>query len=287
MSFPSRLSRSVEQRESQIVLGLDPNPAQLWPSSSDSPTSDTVSSAVADHCRRAIDAVGESCVAIKPQLACFERLGSSGWQALETVVTHAQAAGLLVIADGKRGDVPVTATAYREALVEALGADAFTVNPLLGVDSLEPYVEATETDNVGVFVLVRTSNPGSADFEDLELASGERLWERVAMTVNALGGVAPDGPLAPIGAVMGATYPEHLVRARELMPRAIFLLPGVGAQGGKVEDLAPAFEPHKAAGLVTASRGIVNAYLDSGSDPATAAKSEAERLRELAWTIGS
>jgi orotidine-5'-phosphate decarboxylase len=199
--------------------------------------------------------------------------------------------GLLVIADGKRGDVPVTARAYAQALVgetagpfgpvAGLGADAFTANPLLGRDSLEPLVEAAAATGAGCFVLVRTSNPGAAELQD---EGDPPLHERFARLVDELGGgqVGAAG-LSLVGAVTGATEPALLRRLRELMPHAVFLLPGVGAQGGRVEDLGAAFAPHPAAGLVTASRSIVNAYRDRGGDPADAAAAAAEELRAAAW----
>jgi orotidine-5'-phosphate decarboxylase len=135
-------------------------------------------------------------------------------------------------------------------------------------------------------VLVRTSNPGAADVEDLELAGGGALWERVAALVDGLGERFDAGlPLSSIGAVMGSTRPEHLVRARELLPRAPFLLPGIGAQGGRVEDLAPAFAPGRAGGLVSASRSIARAHEASGDAPAPAARAEVERLRASAWAL--
>ncbi|MGI8803576.1 MAG: orotidine-5'-phosphate decarboxylase, partial [Solirubrobacteraceae bacterium] len=267
LRWGEQLAQRVERRESQIVLGLDPDPARLWPAAGGG----DAGARVLAHCRALIDAAGEACVAVKPQLACFERLGSDGWRALESVVEHARAADLLVIADGKRGDVPVTAAAYAEALVAGLGADAFTANPLLGVDALAPLVAS----GAGVFVLVRTSNPGARDVQDLELAAGGPLWERIAGIVAELGGPGGSG-LADVGAVLGATEPWHLARARELMPRAVFLLPGVGAQGGRVEDLAPAFAPGRAAGLVSASRSIAGAHEVDGGDPAASARRAAE-----------
>jgi len=291
------------------VLGLDPDPMGLWPTAverargkADVLPVQRAGMAMLSHCRALIDAVGEACVAVKPQLARFEVLGDVGWTLLTAVVRHAQQAGLLVIADGKRGDIDVSAGAYARALmgasdtpfgsVEGLGVDLATVNPLMGSDALTPFVAtaraaATLSGNAaGVLVLVRTSNPGAADIEDLELAGGERVWERIAMLVEKLGsdGVGEAG-LSDVGAVVGATVPEHLARARELMPHAVFLLPGVGAQGGRVEDLAPAFAPGRAAGLVSASRSIVDAHRGTGGDPAQAARAEAERLRELAWGI--
>ena len=150
-----------------------------------------------------------------------------------------------MIADGKRGDIPVTAAAYAQALVGSTPTPfgrrprarrrRVHRQPLLGGDALEPLVAAAREPAAGVFVLVRTSNPGAADVEDLELAGGGTVWERAGGAVGALGGTRADG-LGDVGAVVGATAPEHLARMRELMPRAPFLLPGVGAQGGRVED---------------------------------------------------
>jgi orotidine-5'-phosphate decarboxylase len=301
----------VAERESQIVLGLDPDPGALWPGlageggsggQSTEESAERAARAVLCHCRAVIDATASACVAVKLQLARFELLGAPGWQALESVAAHARERGLLVIADGKRGDIDVSAAAYAGALfggretpfgqLSGLGADLVTVNPLMGVDALEPFVARAREDGGGVLVLVRTSNPGAADVEDLRLEGGEAVWERIAAIVERLGagGVGAAG-LSDVGAVVGATVPAHLARARELMPRAVFLLPGVGAQGGRVEDLAPAFAAGRAGGLITASRSIVNAYLAAGGGagdgaaPGEAARAEAERLRETAWTL--
>jgi orotidine-5'-phosphate decarboxylase len=281
------------------VLGLDPDPARLWPGAveveGDGDPRDRTAAAVARHCRAAIEAAGPACVAIKPQLACFERLGPPGWSALEQTRDAAREHGLLVLADGKRGDVPVTAAAYAQALVGStpgpfgeiagLGADAFTANPLLGRDSLEPLLDGAEAAGAGVFLLVNTSNPGAADLQDLD-AGGAPLHERLAALVDAVGaGRTGECGLSLAGAVCGATRPERLARLRELMPRAIFLLPGVGAQGGSADALGPAFSPHPAAGLVTASRSIVDAHAERGGEPAVAAAAAAEDLRALAWNL--
>jgi orotidine-5'-phosphate decarboxylase len=292
-AFAERLVRAVTERESQIVLGLDPDPARLWPAvraPASGPPAERAARAVVEHCALLIDAAASACVAAKPQLACFERLGAAGWAALAEVVALAHDAGLLVIADGKRGDVAVTAAAYAQALagttptlageVAGLGADAFTANPLLGLDALAPLVAT----GAGVFVLVRTSNLGAADIQDLQLADGRAVWERLAVLVNGLG-EPHEGGFSDVGAVVGATAPQHLSRARELMPHAVFLLPGIGAQGATVEALAPAFSPGRAGGLVSASRSIAHAYEDRGGDPADAARTEAERLRSLAWSL--
>ncbi len=244
--------------------------------------------AVAAHCRSLIERAGPACVAVKPQLACFERLGAPGWAALADVCDTARNAGLLVIADGKRGDVPVTAAAYAQALVGetptpwgavgGLGADAFTANPLLGGDALEPLVEAAADAGAGVFALVRTSNAGAADLQDLP-APERPLHERLAAIVDELSErLAGEGSLSGMGAVVGATEPKHLLRLRELMPRAIFLIPGVGAQGGRPEHLGPAFVAGPASGIVAASRGIA-------ADPNPAAA--AERLRAAVWEVST
>ena len=300
--FCDRLAALVEERRSRVVLGLDPDPAALWPEALERVRGADdggrlarahTAEAVLAHCRAAIVAAGPACVAVKLQLACFERLGAPGWEALEQAVAIARDHRLLVIADGKRGDVPVTARAYGQALVgetpgpfgpvAGLGVDAFTANPLLGPDALAPMVDAAASAGAGCFVLVRTSNPGAAEFQD---AGEPPLHERLAALVDGLGAeLVGDCGLSLVGAVTGATRPALLGRLRELMPRAVFLLPGIGAQGGRVEDLAAAFAPHPAAGLVTASRSIVNAHEERGGEPAAAAAAAAEELRAAAWAL--
>jgi orotidine-5'-phosphate decarboxylase len=302
----------VAERESQIVLGLDPDPASLWPRvedaqeivlSEDAGPAERAAAAVLAHCRALIDATAPAVVAVKPQLARFELLGAPGRAALAGVCDHAHSHGLLVIADGKRGDIDVTAAAYAAGLfggadtpfgrVDGLRADLATVNPLMGVDAVEPFLVAARDSAAGVLVLVRTSNPGAADVEDLRVEGGGAVWERIAAIVDALGAAGVgDSRLSDVGAVIGATEPGHLARARELMPCAPFLLPGVGAQGGRVQDLAAAFAPGRAGGLVSASRSIAGAYLSprhsaAGEQPASAARAEAERLRETAWALSS
>ena len=235
-------------------------------------------------------------MAVKPQLARFEALGPPGRSVLGAVVERARHAGLLVIADAKRGDIDVTAAAYAASLyggldtpfghVEGLRADLVTVNPLMGRDAIAPFLSAARAIGSGVLLLVRTSNPGAADVEDLSLQDGGTVWERLAELVDELGaaGVGEAG-IADVGAVMGATAPWHLARARELMPSAPFLLPGIGAQGGSVQELRSAFAPGRAGGLVSASRSIAGAHLADGGDPPEAARAEAQRLRAAAWEI--
>jgi orotidine-5'-phosphate decarboxylase len=253
---------------------------------------------VAAHCALAIEAVGEQCVGVKLQVACFERLGAAGWRALDQVAAQARDHGLLVIADAKRGDIDVTAAAYAEAFfgetetpfgpVPSLGADGLTVNPLLGTDSLIPLVARARERGGGLFVLVRTSNPGAADIQGLILADGRSVSDRLAEIVAELGadGLGSSG-LTDVGAVVGATAPGWIEALRERMPHAIFLLPGVGAQGGSIDALAPAFTPGRAGGLISVSRGIVGAHERIGGDPTSAARTEAARLRELAWRLST
>ncbi|MET0602762.1 MAG: orotidine-5'-phosphate decarboxylase, partial [Baekduia sp.] len=234
----------MAERESQIVLGLDPDPVALWPEGEDAASgalgarpAARAAAGVLAHCRAVIDAVGDAVVAVKPQVACFERLGAPGWDALAATVAHARAAGLLVLADGKRGDIDVTATAYAQGflgatpgvggdgvagdgIIPGLGADALTVAPYMGLDTLRSFAAVGRAHDAGLFVLVRTSNPGAADLEDEPLARGGTVWERVAQLVAELGDehLAPLSGLSDIGAVLGATRPEHLARARELLP---------------------------------------------------------------------
>jgi orotidine-5'-phosphate decarboxylase len=280
------------------VLGLDPDPSSLWPVAEQQAGAPAglgaAARAVLAHCRALIDATAAACVATKPQLARFEALGADGRVVLGAVAEYARAAGLLVIADGKRGDIDVTAQAYAAALfdglqtpfgpIAGLGADAATVNPLMGADAVEPFVRTARATGGGVLLLVRTSNPGAADVEDLAVEGGGVVWERLAAMAERVGNVGGSG-ISDVGAVMGATRPEHLRRAREMMPSAPFLLPGIGAQGGDVQELAAAFAPGRAGGLVSASRSIAEAHRDSGLAPAQAAREEAERLREAAWAL--
>jgi orotidine-5'-phosphate decarboxylase len=262
--FGERLAAAVAARESQIVLGLDPDPAHV-----------PGGAAGAERfCREVIGAAGSRCVAAKPQLACFERFGADGWRAFEAVAAAARDAGLLVIADAKRGDIDATARAYAEAFLRD-PIDALTVNPMLGGDAMAPFVDAAVAGGRGLFVLVRTSNPGAADLQDLTLADGRPWHEAVAECVAAWGAPSVGSAgLSAVGAVVGATVPQRIAALRALMPHQVLLLPGVGAQGGRPEDLGPAFGGRAAGALVSASRSIIYA-----ADPAAAAG----ELRETVW----
>lgn len=264
--FGTRMARRVRSRASSLVIGLDPDPARVLGGAQ----------GAAAFCARVVRAAAPACVAAKIQLATFERFGADGWRAYEETADMAADAGLMVIADAKRGDIGITATAYAEAFLRP-PVDALTVNPSLGGDAVAPFVAAAEATGTGIFCLVRTSNPGAADLQDLALAGGGLWHERLAAHVARWGApsVGEEG-LSSVGAVVGATVPERMAALRDLMPEQIFLIPGVGAQGGRPTDLGAAFAGRPERALVSASRSII--YAD---DPAGAA----EELRGELWTV--
>lgn len=266
--FADRLAEAVERKGAPLCVGLDPDPA-LMPDGLD----------VIEFCRGIVDAVADVAVAVKPQAAFFEAQGADGWAVLAEVCGYARGAGLLVVADAKRGDIPSTARAYAAAFAPL--ADAVTVNPYLGYDSLEPFLAC---DGLGVFALVKTSNPGSADVQDLLLADGRPVWQHVAGLVDRWGqDLVGESGLSSVGAVVGATFPQEVREARRLLPRAVLLLPGVGAQGARPEDLAEAFSAGPAGALVSASRSVL--YADRGVRWQAAAAAEAARLADALRTV--
>jgi orotidine-5'-phosphate decarboxylase len=276
LTFADRLAAEVERKRSQLCVGLDPRPDLL-------PVE--LRGDVARFCCGLIDAVAPHAVVIKPQLAFFEALGSAGFAAFEHVCRYARRAGLLVIADGKRGDIGSTARAYAAAYLEGdiPLADALTVNPYLGRESVEPYLAAARRNGAGIFALVKTSNAGQ-DIQDVQLRDGRPLWQHVAEAVAEWGSdLVGDGGLSSVGAVVGATHPREVAEARRLMPQAVLLLPGVGAQGGSVSDLSRAFQSGPASAIVNASRSVNYAFRDAGGDFREAAGAEAARLKREIW----
>jgi orotidine-5'-phosphate decarboxylase len=292
MNFPDRVAEAVERKRSCLCVGLDPRIDLLPPEviTGLHPGASGRARAYERFCTGVIDAVGDDAVAVKPQVAFFEALGGVGITALERVCAYARAAGLLVIVDGKRGDIASTADGYAEAwLHERDGAapagDALTVNPYLGEDSLRPFLAACR-DGAGVFVLTRTSNPGGADVQEPMLTTGEPVWQRIAGLVARWGEpFVGESGLSAVGAVVGATQPDAVVRARELMPHAILLLPGVGAQGGRADVLGPATATHPAGGLIAPSRSVIYAWRDRGGDWRQGVRAAASELRRAALPV--
>ncbi len=272
--FADRVADAVERKRSQIVVGLDPVPEMLPVELRGEAVlgREHAAAACARFCCGIVDAVAPYAVAVKPQSAFFEALGADGVRAFEEVCAYARAAELLVIADAKRGDIGSTARAYAAAFVEPRGddpalADAVTVNPYLGRDALEPFLAACRRDGAGLFCLVKTSNAGGADVQDVRLSDGSLLWQHVAALVREWGDdlVGARG-LSAVGAVVGATFPREVAEARKLMPQSVLLMPGIGAQGGRAEDVSAAFTSGPASGLVAASRSIIYAFRASGGD---------------------
>lgn len=233
-----------------------------------------------------IDAVADVACAIKPQLAYYEAMRWEGMKAFWQTCAYAKEKGMLVIADGKRGDIGTTAAAYAEAyLHEDSPIDALTVNPYLGSDGVTPFIEAAAAHGKGLFVLVKTSNDSSGDLQDLPIGD-EVVHEHLAQLVESWGmhHIGPDTNLSFVGAVVGATYPEELKYLRTLMPHIPFLIPGYGAQGGTAEDAKCGFLPDGTGAIVNASRSII--YASANTDYAEAAgKAVEEMAAQLVGTL--
>lgn len=263
-SFGERLIEHVERAGSAVAIGVDAHLDRL-----PGPAPRTVAEAadaVARYFAEVLELARPHACAVKFQLAFFEALGVPGWQAYEVLLAKARALGLLTIADAKRGDIGSTSAAYarahlgRESLpgvANPLCADAITLSPYLGGDGLAPFVETAAREGAGLFVLVKTSNPGSADFQDLATAAGEPVYERVARRLVEWGAPHRGGArYGPVGAVVGAT---HVGLARTLAPLLVDvpkLVPGYGEQGGRAEDLAGWFDADGHGALVPVSRSL-------------------------------
>jgi orotidine-5'-phosphate decarboxylase len=270
VSFADRLQAAVERTATPCIVGLDPHP-ELLPDEFAAAREPERSRrerarALADFCCAVIELVAGRVPAVKPQTAFFEALGADGVAAWERVVAAARAAGLLVLGDVKRGDIAASARAYADAyLTGPARCDAITVNAFLGHDSLAPFLEACRREDAGVFCLVRTSNPGSADFQ----RHGEPELSFVIADAVARWGAELLGEcgLSSVGAVVGATHGAELARFRARMPRTPLLLPGYGAQGAGAASVVDAFLPrtrHAAprGALVTSSRAILFAHAE-------------------------
>ena len=289
-AFSDRVADAVERKRTQLVVGLDPRP-ELLPVELRGEAllgREHAAEACARFCRGVIDAVAPCVVGVKPQLAFWEALGADGIRAFEDVCTYAREVGLLVIADAKRGDIASTARAYAAAYLdgETPLADALTVNPYLGGDALEPFLQASRLNGAGVFVLVKTSNAGGADVQDLTLSDGSPLWHQVARLVREWGeDLVGERGLSNVGAVVGATHPRAVGEARRLLPQSVLLLPGIGAQGATPADVARAFTSGPASALVTVSRSVLYAFRTTGGDWRSAAGAEVARARRDVWAV--
>ena len=264
--FADRLAGAVRRLGSPVCVGLDPRWEQL-PEGFRRAGGHSYASkaeACARFCNGVSDVVAPLVPAVKVQAAFFEELGPDGMKAMGEVIAHAQDCGLLVIIDGKRNDIGSTALAYARGYLgreeSAWRADALTVSPYLGDDSLAPFVEVARERGAGVFVLVKTSNPGGRMLQDLE-CNGRMLYHHVAEHVERLATTAlGDCGYGLVGAVVGATYPEQLAELRGTMPHTWFLVPGYGSQGGTAADVVRAFDSGGLGAIVNNSRGILFAH---------------------------
>jgi len=298
--FADRLMDAIAAKNSRVCVGIDPVyerlPGHLQPQGWFGEAE--VMRAVADFCRRILDAVAPAAAAVKFNSAFFEALGPSGRELLQQLIATALRMDLLVIADAKRGDIGSTAGLYARAVfshyppIQWRHADAVTVSPYLGSDGVLPFVEQAAAVGGGIFVLVKTSNPSSAEVQDLD-AGGKPVYRHVAELVDGWGAdrIGASG-YSSVGAVVGATWPEQLVELRAAMPHTPFLVPGYGAQGGGAADVVAAFDGNGLGAIVNSSRGIIYAWADdgrySGEQFDRAAADAAERMRrEINQALGA
>jgi orotidine-5'-phosphate decarboxylase len=273
--FVERIVAAQRSRQTIVVLGVDP---QL-----DTTAAPGIPSgySLTRFCCEIVEACAPYIVAVKPQLAFFEARGLDGMRAFAEVLKLARSLDLVTIADAKRGDIGSTSAAYAEAFLGdgEFGCDAITVNPYLGNDALAPFVTKARNGR-GVFVLVKTSNPSSGEFQD-RVAPDRPLWEVVAQRVHGWASdYIGDHDLAPIGAVIGATYPDHARRARELMPNSLVLVPGYGTQGADAKDAVAAIRPDGLGVIVNASRSLMYAWRKrEGFTPGSAGAEAADQMR--------
>ena len=260
MTFSKNLTDAVRTKKNPVLVGLDPRFESLPESLRDG----SVAEAFETFCRGVIDVVAPLVPAVKPQAAFFEQYGSTGMVALENVIRYARKKGLIVVFDGKRNDIGSTAEAYAAGILgenSPWEADALTVSPYLGDDSLSPFVKTAMERDAGIFVLVKTSNPGGAMLQDLTV-DGKTIYRRVAEHVQELSvsTMSNNEKYGAVGAVVGATWPEQLAELREAMPNCWFLVPGFGSQGGSAKDVAAAFDADGFGAIINNSRGILFAY---------------------------
>ena len=271
----SKLITEIQKKNAPVVVGLDPQlsfiPGYLLEKyyKEMGHTLEAVSAAIYDFNVGIIDSTADLVPAVKPQIAMYEQFGIPGLAAFKKTVDYAKSKGLVVIADIKRGDIGSTSEAYAVGhigsvniegnVIRPFDEDFVTVNPYLGTDGVKPFVDICNKEDRGIFVLVKTSNPSSGEFQDREI-DGRPLYEIVAEKVNEWGASTMDGTYSNVGAVVGATYPEMGARLRKLMPSIYILVPGYGAQGGSGKDLKGFFNEDGLGAIINSSRGIIAAY---------------------------
>ncbi len=279
----ARLVDAIAAKDAPVVVGLDPSlkflPKHLMDEAvrthSESETGDDeleiAAEAVWRFNRGIVDAVADLVPAVKPQIAMYEQLGIPGLVTYQRTVRYAHEKGLIVIGDCKRGDIGSTSEAYAEAhlghvdvggtRVPVFGEDMTTVNPYFGIDGIRPFIDVCSREDKGIFILVKTSNPSSGEFQDVrDESSGRYMYEIVGEKVSEWGLSSMDGEFSNVGAVVGATYPEQAARLRQIMPHTFILAPGYGAQGAAAGDLRPFFTADGTGAIVNSSRGIIAAY---------------------------
>jgi orotidine-5'-phosphate decarboxylase len=279
-TFSQQLTERILRLDTRLCLGLDPRPS-LYPGTSvGQPHTPKTLALVEQHCLEVLEVCAPLVACVKPQVAFFEALGQadySGLALLGRVCAQARQLGLPVLLDAKRGDIPSTAEAYAESwLAGPNSGQALTVNPYLGFDSLLPFIEVAEREGGSVFVLVKTSNPGSSDLQDLETKAGT-ISEVIAKWLASHSKNYSKNQYGTLGAVVGAPHAAAFAHYRALMPHVWLLLPGLGAQGAKASDLAAAFDQNRLGAIASASRSIH--YASNGPDYAIAAYNSAKMLR--------
>lgn len=267
------LISKIQEKQSPIVMGIDPRydfiPKYIKDKYENSLEGFAKSSV--EFAKGLIDNVYDIIPAIKPQLAYFEAMGPEGLIAYQEIIKYAKSKDLIIISDAKRGDIGTTSKAYSNAFLgktelddtqeSIYDSDFVTVNPYMGSDSVNPFIEDCKNYNKGIFVLIKTSNKSSGELQDLKLENGKKVYEHVASLVDNWGNdMIGNYGYSSVAAVVGATYPEQLHEIRELAPNTFFLIPGYGAQGGKAEDIALAFDKNGLGGIVNASRSLMCAY---------------------------
>ncbi len=286
-NFADKLLANIEKCNNPTVMGLDPkldylpeamlkewlDEAKKQKEATGQPVNMQMTTGMAlfDYNRLLIDSVYDIIPAIKPQFAYYEMYGMHGIMALRKTIQYAQDKGMLVIADAKRNDIGTTATAYANAIIGEtkiidetsacmFDCDCITVNGYLGIDGIKPFMDVAKEKGKGLFVLVRTSNPSAGDLQDLKLEDGRMVYEAMAENVEKWGQeLIGESGFSSVGAVVGATWPEQAVKAREIMPHALILIPGYGAQGGSGKDAVASFVNGKG-GIVNASRSLMCAW---------------------------